>query len=239
METVLEDEGEFVRMDRWSEVESGVYWMAQPGQVAEPLADRAEQLILQRLRRGDAVSTHQIEEHIAESLQGLLTADHDLVMACLGSYAVEIPGGGEWELRDHEKEEARHEACAGIVDLLISLGKRLGYKVKGRDPVQWSESKGRIAYRFQFQATAAVGTILGDEADPAITLVLTGGRAGLMAEKTRRDARIRMWLDAGNCIVKFRHVRRLDEDPKLRRENFSECLNLDPAEQQDPQMHLL
>jgi len=69
--------------------------------------------------------------------------------------------------------------------------------------------------------------------------VLPGGRGALVAEKARRDVRIRAWLEAGNCIVKFRHVRRLAGDDKLRPDTFAERLPLDPVEHQDPQLLLL
>jgi hypothetical protein len=239
IEAALEDQGSFTRLDRWMEVESGTYWLVKPAREADPLADRVEQFVLERLREAGRISMLELEAQITEEMQGLLTPDRELVTACLRSYATQAGENGEWILDEHEAQDARREDCAAIVDLLIGLGKRLGYKVKGRDPVQWSVPKGELVYRFRVQETAAMGAILKEDADPAITLVLPGGRAELVAEKTRRDARIRMWLEAGNCIVKFRHVRRLDEDPKLRRENFTECLNLDPAEQQDPQMHLL
>jgi hypothetical protein len=239
LEVALEDEGAFTRLDRWTDVESGTYWMANPGMEAEPLADRVERLVLERLREADSISMLQLEGYVTQELRGLLTPDRDLMTVCLRAYATQVGENDAWVLDQHETQDARGEDCAGIVDLLIGMGKRLGYKVTGVDPVQWSSPEGKLAYRFRVQETAAMGAILSDDADPAITLVLPGGRAELVAEKTRRDARIRLWLEAGNCIVKFRHVRRLDEDPKLNLENFFECLNLDPAEQQDPQMHLL
>jgi hypothetical protein len=111
--------------------------------------------------------------------------------------------------------------------------------VVGEDTIEWRQSKGRIAYRFHVQETAAMGIILEGDSDPAITLVLPGGRAALVVEKARRDARLRTWLNAGNCIVKFRHMRHLAGDAKLRRETLGECLVQDPAEQKDSQLHLL
>ncbi len=239
LEAALEDEETFTRLDRWAEVESGTYWLAKPVREVDPLADRVEQLVLDRLREVDRISMLQLEAYITEELQGLLTPDRDLVIACLRSYATQDGENDVWILDEHETQDARGEDCAGIVDLLIGMGKRLGYKVKGKDPVQWSIPGGNPVYRFRVQETAVMGSVLREDEDPAITLVLPGGRAELVAEKTRRDARIRIWLEAGNCIVKFRHVRRLDEDPKLSLENFAECLNLDPAEEEDPQMHLL
>jgi hypothetical protein len=239
IEVALDDQDVFARLDRWTEVESGVFWLAGVGQSGVPLADRVEQLVLEHLRSGEDISAHQVEVYVAGTLHGLLTPDRGLVMACLRSYAAQVDDSDRWELPKHETAQARREDCAKIVELLIALGERLGYKVKGKDPIHWTESKGKLSYRFHVQETAAMLPILEDESDPPIILVLPGGRAELVAEKARRDARVRTWLERGNCLVKFRHVRRMVEDPKLRRGNFAECLGLDPAEQQDPQMHLL
>lgn len=239
IEAALEDQEVFTRLDRWTEVESGVFWLAGIGQVGVPLADRLEQLVLERLRNGADSSAHQVELYLAGSLQGLQTSDRGLMLACLRSYATQRGDSERWELEQHETEAARRQDCGKIVDLLIALGERLGYKAKGKVPVQWFESRDKLAYRFHVQETAAMLPILEDSSDPPLILVLPGGRAELVAEKARRDARVRSWLEIGNCLVKFRHVRRLAEDPKLRRDNFAECLGLDPAEQQDPQMHLL
>ncbi len=235
----LEDATVFARLDPWTEVESGTYWLTEPLEVAAPLADRVEALVLERLRQGDQVSELEVEKHVGLALPGLLTPDRSLVMACLRSYAEALEGKDEWRLREQETEEARTRDCARIKEHLVELGKRLGYSVKGDDPIEWRESKGKIAYRFQVQETAAMEGILKGDSEPVITLVLPGGRGALVAEKARRDARIRMWIEAGNCIVKFRHVRRLAGDAKLRRETFAERLALDPAELQDPQLHLL
>jgi hypothetical protein len=237
--TVLEDGEVFMRLDQRTEVETGVFWLKEPRGVQTPLADRVEALVLERLRQGDQVSELEIEKHVGVALPGLLTPDRSLMMACLQSYAEALEGQDEWRLREDETEESRSQDCARIKEQLVDLGKRLGYSVRGDDPIEWREPKKKIAYRFHVQETAAMQMILEGESEPAITLVLPGGRGALVAEKSRRDARIRMWIEAGNGIVKFRHIRRLVDDAKLQRETFAERLALDPVELQDPQLHLL
>ena len=237
--TVLEDGEVFIRLDQRTEVETGIFWLKEPRGVQAPLADRVEALVLERLRQGGQVSELEIEKHVGLALPGLLTPDRSLMMASLQSYAEALEGQDEWRLREDETEESRSQDCARIKEQLVDLGKRLGYSVRGDDPIEWRELKKKIAYRFHVQETAAMQMILEEESEPAITLVLPGGRGALVAEKSRRDARIRLWIEAGNSIVKFRHIRRLVDDAKLQRETFAERLALDPVELQDPQLHLL
>jgi len=236
---VLEDRSVFSRLDPWTDAESGLYWSEELRGTGMPLADRVEELVVERLRQGVTASSLDVERHVAQDLLGLLTPDRSLVMASLRSYAEQLEGKDEWRLREQELGEARGQDCVEIRELLGELGERLGFSVNGEDEIEWRESKIKIAYRFRVQETASMGEILKDDAEPAITLVLPGGRGALVAEKARRDVRIRAWLEAGNCIVKFRHVRRLAGDDKLRPDTFAERLPLDPVEHQDPQLLLL
>lgn len=239
MERVLKDRNTFSRMDPWTEVESGSYWLADSRRVEAPLADRVEALVVKQLRQVEALSAIELERNVARALPGLLTPDRSLVLACLRSYAEHQAEKEIWRMRDQERREARDRDCDQIRTTLMNLGKRLGFTIREKKSIEWREGMGRIAYRFRVQVTAAMEEILVDDREPNLTLVLPGGRSSLVTEKARRDQRIKAWLERGNCVVKFRHVRRLAADRKLRRENFAECLVLDPPEQQDPQMRLL
>jgi hypothetical protein len=70
-------------------------------------------------------------------------------------------------------------------------------------------------------------------------LVIPGGRASLLAEKSRLDPRLRSWLEGDVQVIKFRHVRRLSSETTLDRSNLEERLALDPPSHQDPQLPLL
>ena len=84
---------------------------------------------------------------------------------------------------------------------------------------------------------AAFGQALRDAGE--VIHVLPGGRGPLVAEKARRDPRLRAWLQAGLHLVKFRHVRRLAAETTLTRDNLDERLALDPIHESDPQLPLL
>jgi len=60
-----------------------------------------------------------------------------------------------------------------------------------------------------------------------------------VAEKERRDPRLRAWLSEGGRIVKFRHIRRLAAEASVQADNFAERLGIDPTQREDPQLPLL
>src|SRR5512136_1393979 len=96
---------------------------------------------------------------------------------------------------------------------------------------------GSDRYVFRVRTDAAFGQALRDAGE--VIHVLPGGRGSLVAEKARRDPRLRAWLQAGLRLVKFRHVRRLAAETTLSLENLDERLALDPIDEADPQLPLL
>jgi hypothetical protein len=61
-------------------------------------------------------------------------------------------------------------------------------------------------------------------------IVLPGGRAALVGYKLKRNVLLRRAVSKGWRFLKFRHIRRLLEDPYLRPENLDERMGLDPLE---------
>jgi hypothetical protein len=239
LENTLSDWRVFNRMDQNVEPERGVYWLAQPRGAASPLADRVERAVLELVRQQDEVTFLQVDTAICAEMRGLLTPERRLVHACLTSYAVENQGRDTWRLREQDQRAVREADAREMRRLLRGIGTQLGFDVEEGAVLGWNTPGGERAYTFRVQETAEFGTVLGREEAPRVTLVLPGGRASLVAEKARRDARIRTWLKDGVRVLKFRHVRRLAEDSTLKGENLEERLALDPPESQDSQMPLL
>jgi hypothetical protein len=239
LETALADRETFARMGRGAEVESGLYWLVDPSGASPPLADRVEELVLETLRQKVPLSMAEVDERICQALPGLLTPDQRLVVTCLRSYAVEDVRAGVWRLRPEDEREARTRDCREIARLLAELGARLGYIVQFEEPLAWYSKEGLPIFEFQVMETAALGAALAVEAARLLTLVLPGGRAALVAEKARRDPRIRAWLQDGIRVIKFRHVRRLVAEITLSQDNLMERLAIDPPEHSDPQLPLL
>lgn len=239
LERVLHDPDRTVRLDHHMEIESGVYWLAHPKDVQPPIADRVERLVVDALHESEGWSEVDLDVHVCDSLRGLLTPDRRFVHACLLSYGRLDPQTGLWELREEDDPHLRERDFEKISELLRATGERLGFKVEGGDPLIWSDPSAGPEYHFRIQGTAALGEALSlGEARP-LTLVIPGGRAGLVAEKERRDPRVLDWLKTGTRVIKFRHVRRLATESGLRRANLAERLSLDPPGRQDPQMPLL
>lgn len=238
MEMILAPGGRFERMEPRADLESGHYWLAHPERAAPPLSDRVEMSVLEMVRSHPGISTTEVEALLCENFRGLRTPDRRLVLACLTSYAVEDPEG-RWRIRPEDEADARSQDIAEITSILDGLGGRLGYRVvSGDDTVVWEQS-GRVAFRYRVQGTAVLAAALGEPATGEHVIVLPGGRAPLVAEKERRDPRLRAWLEAGGRIVKFRHIRRLAAESSLQVASLPERLGIDPPEHKDPQLPLL
>lgn len=235
----LSDWTSFRRLDQNVEPERGLYWLVDTGSIAEPLADRVEMVVLGLLRGEGEVTFRQVDAVVCEALPGLLTPERRLVGACLVSYAVQDGDQDRWRLREQDRQQARARDAAEIPELLRAVGERLGFVVEERAELIWQEEDGEPAFRFLVQESARFGEIFERDGAADLTLVIPGGRAALVTEKARRDPRIRWWLEEGVRVLKYRHVRRLAEDPALKRENLMERLSLDPPESQDSQMPLL
>jgi hypothetical protein len=237
METLLAPGGRFERLEPRADLESGQYWLADPGEAAPPLSDRVELMVLEALRSYPGPTLLELEVRLCSSLRGLQTPDRRLVTACLASYATEDPEG-EWHLRPEDEDDHRSKDADEIRGLLRSLGERLGYNVEAGAEIAWS-ADGAVRFEFRVQSTAAIEGLLRSSSVGQAIVVIPGGRASLVTEKERRDPRLRGWLARGGRIVKFRHVRRLAADASVRPENFSERLGIDPAVREDPQLPLL
>ena len=70
-------------------------------------------------------------------------------------------------------------------------------------------------------------------------IVLPGGRASLVLHKLDRDPRMEGEILKGWQFLKFRHVRRLAENPTITRESIDELFGLDQLQKADPQIPLL
>jgi hypothetical protein len=238
-ERVLADRDTFIRLGEFVEPESGLYWLANPANIETPLSDRVEALVLNVLREGTERTLLEVDNKVCSALPGLMTPDRRLVEACLSSYAQAQEREGYWQLRPEDEPETRKADCEEIRHLLINLGNRLGFDVRDEDPIGWLDDQGRTIYAFCVAQSAGLGAALDGEVEKPLIFVLPGGRAALVAEKARRDPRLREWLRAQVGMIKFRHVRRLASEIGLDRDNLAVRLGIDPPEHHDPQLPLL
>lgn len=236
-EKSLTDRRAFVHFGAGAEPEVGQYWLADPATAGEPLADRVERTVLRQLQSGAAVPQAELEAEVCRSLPGLLTPDRRLILACLRSYAIPGDSVETWRLRPEDHPEARARDQEETTRLLLEIGTRLGFAVSEERDILWRDAFGSDRYIFRVRTDAAFGQALRDAGE--VIHVLPGGRGSLVAEKARRDPRLRAWLQAGLRLVKFRHVRRLAAETTLTLETLEERLALDPIDESDPQLPLL
>ncbi len=238
LELALGNRTRFRRLDQRSDIESGVFWLADARGASSPLADRVESMLHDMLQQGGPLTEHELDTRLCAALPGMETPDRRVVQACLESYAVEEEPSS-WRLKAAEHAETRTADRAEIVAQLKELGERLGYDVATEEVLAWLEEDGRTAFRFRVQNTVSIRQALAGEGEIPLVLVVPGGRAELLVKRMSWDPRLAVWLERGGLVVKFRHVRRLLSDTTLRRENISQRLPLDPPERHDRQMPLL
>ena len=225
-------------LSRGVETESGSYWLAQPATTDDPLFDRVEQMVLGLLRTVEALGGVELDRRVCEAFPGISTPDRRLVLACLNSYA-QRRGDGLWTLRPEDYEEARTLDCAEVRQLLRQLGEKLGYAVPAEAPLRWITQSGTTDFTFKVSEMASWGWEHMDLDVSSLTMVIPGGRSVLVAEKARRDPRVREWMESPGRVIKFRHVRRLATEANLSLNNLAERIAIDPPEREDPQMPLL
>jgi hypothetical protein len=238
LERVLVDRHILQRLGRGREPESGLYWLTESSSAEQPLSDRVELFILQLLREQEGFTTQEIYSAVYRKFPGLYSPDRRFVEICLRSYAEKIMETGQWSIRPEDHQQWREKDQQEIIQLIKNLGERLDWKVEGENPIQWRDAQGDLGYRFRVQEMAALGRALDPEDHP-LTLVIPGGRSAIILAKARRDPRIMDWIGHGTRVVKFRHIRRLEAETTLNRENFDRRMAIDPPDQHDPQLPLL
>ena len=238
----------------------GLWWLdpsapqAHRGVIAQPLMDRVEVEVVRLLQKTPGSSFEFIDQVICRAFPELLTPPREFIQECLNSYGEQtVPESNQWHLRLEDQPAARRADLAQIKALLRAMGERLGFEIQADKTddapgwVYWIAAKQAQNYSFYVTVSAMLSQAVFSRAEaqaasdtllrPAV--VLPGGRANLVQYKLRRDPRLSIALQSGWRLIKFRHVRRLAEDPLLSRETLETMLDLDPLENRDPQMTLL
>lgn len=218
------------------------------------LSDRLEMELVRNLIQQPGSTCTELEARINATFRGLFTPRLDLFYEVILSYGEEEPpDSGRWQLRAQESPAVRRSDLRTIADLLVRLGQRLGCQVilptlksaLPQNPVLWKTSGGEPAAVFYPLASALLSRVVLFEppelaSAPAArrVIVVPGSRARLIEFKLRHDPRLRQAVEERWTLIKFRHVRRLAENPLLTLENLDENLNLDPLANTDPQISL-
>ena len=237
MQQAIQSDFKLERMDSVERsLEVGLWDLREGEMRADPLADRVERAVVTFFLKHPVSKLLDIEREIYSEFPGLLTPSKALVGAVLDSYGV--CENGLWRLRDEDQPIQRRAELEDMAKLVASIGKRLEYTTE--QPVDktciWVEN-GQPVKVFFLLASAMSGKILVENQYPLekCLLVIPGGRAGLLAYKQQRDAKLRQRLSHWR-IVKFRLLRALAEIPVLNRQSFEEQIIGDPVEQTQGQL---
>ncbi len=222
---------EFVRLNATG-VEGGLWWLAGAEGLGTALADRVEAAACRILSEGGPLAPGAFAGLVCRELPGDLTPEPDLLTACLHAYAVETPSG-RWQLRAEDRLESRAAERASIVDGLMGLGRRLGYRAAVRPPfdVGWYRA-GQVHAVFAVRWQALLGELLPlAESAPGVQpyLVIPGGRSALVSFKLGRNPLWQRLVDEGHWhFVKYRHVRDLLAQPDADEYTLRTIVGLDP-----------
>jgi hypothetical protein len=214
-----------------------LWWLVEPGAVAVPLCDRVETVAYQVLQSALALSEADFAARVYAEFPGSLTPDVDLVTACLQAYGHE-PTPGYWQLRQEDLPGVRQAERQTMVESLLTLGRRLGYRAEARAPFDaaWFEGKeSRALFAVRWQAVVSDALALGQQAAGArLYLVIPGGRAALVSHKLAHNP---LWQQAvdeeGWWFIKYRHVRQLLDQAEVDEYTLQTIVGLDPIVERD------
>lgn len=209
-----------------------LWWLAAPADMAPPLSDRVEEVAWQVLHDALALTEADFVRAVYACFPGCLTPDAALVAACLESYGCQ-PTPGYWQLRAEDLPQARQAERQAMIEHLLALGRRLGYRAVPWEPfdVAWFAGE-QVCTAFVVRWRAAVGeaVILSDRLQGATPyLVVPGGRAALVNYKLAHNP---LWQQAvdqvGWRFIKYRHLRQLAARPEVDEYALRTIIGLDP-----------
>jgi hypothetical protein len=225
------------------ESHDGLWWLTIPEGVGQPLSDLVEAEAHEVLQQALALTEDDYAARLHARFPGSLTPSAELVAACLRAYGSE-PTPGYWQLRPEDLPSARAAERRSIIEHLLALGRRLGYSTDEWTPFDaaWIErGQPRAVFAVRWQAMVGEALALSKQAAGARPyLVIPGGRAALVSHKLARNP---VWQrtvdDYGWWFIKYRHVRKLVDEPEVDEYTLRTVVGLDPiVEQESAQLPL-
>lgn len=201
----------------------------------ESLSDRVEIAAVTFLQKHPNSIFREVEQDLYPRFPGLLTPSQGMIYAVLSSYASKVDG--LWKLRTEDLAAARRHELNSIIELIESIGRRMGYSTRKQEKNYLWEQNGEIERTFYILASALIGRALAETPYPPekTVIVIPGGRAALATYKAQRDPSLAARVKEVQ-VVKYRLLRTLIELPVLTRETFEEQIAGDPLEKSKSQM---
>jgi hypothetical protein len=219
------------------ETEHEYWWLSEPADLPPPLCDRVEAAAYQVLQDTLALTEADFAQAVHAQFPGVLTPEAKLVAACLRSYGYEMTPD-YWQLRPEDLPTARQAERQAIVESLVTLGQRLGYRATLWEPfdVAWFQGQEpRAVFVVRWQAVVGEALALSHQnAGARPYLVIPGGRAALVNHKLIHNPLWQRTVDeAGWRFVKYRHVRQLVAQPEVDEYALRTIVGLDPIVEQE------
>jgi hypothetical protein len=227
-----------------------VWWLAGKGHPALPLGDRLEESVFHVLRSEPDLEPDQLEDRIYSHFPGLFTPGPGLVEKCLESYGVRSPSWPRWRLRPEDEPTGVDREHEEALEILSSLGRRLGYEVVTREDrgpgfhsrgaglhrgldLAW-EDAGVRTHVFAVKHTTRFGDILSEihgGQDEALGhyIVIPDRRLDFLLFRMETELLLRTALTDGRWqFIKLEHLRTLSAREDLRRQDLTLIVGLEP-----------
>jgi hypothetical protein len=226
-------------------LEVGLWWLRESSLEILPLSDRVEMAVVNYLIQNPGSTFSNIDSIICQYFSGLVPPPVEVIQLCLDSYAdQEINGRNLWFIQDGDLPERRRLDILEMKNILMDLGRRLGFMVVTNDSepiIEWINKTTSTSYQIFISASAVLGKYLlaSTKNLEKSLLILPGSRSNLVVYKLRENPYLKKFFDQNWLFIKYRHLRRLSESSTLNLNNLNEQLSLDPLTYSQPQIRLL
>lgn len=230
----------------YPEIES--WWHQELDLAPLTQSDQVEKMLVRILLENKSpVQENSLYQNIYDAFPGLGTPPSGLIEACLRSYAEQDPGRPSfWVIKTNDRPASRVQDLKGMEEIISSIGRNLEYQVfSGEAPenlslVVWQDG-GTDVERFYISASGLLNKVVttGGKDNKKGWIILPGSRAGLIHYKLRHNPILAETIEGNWRLIKYRHLRRLQEQGGLTRDNYLERFCLDPFTSDSPQLHLI
>ncbi len=211
---------------------------------AEPLAEQIETVIFQLLDHSWEIPMQSIDRLVCKRFPGNRTPSKELITMIVNAYGKQVKEKEDvFQRRENEGLRKRQEDLKAISELLLDLGRDLGYQVMQGPPIIWKDPQPEsTSHQFYLTNTMRISETVFQTAAIEKTsryLVYPASRAGLLYFRLGQDPQLVNAIEDGWHLVKFRHVRRIAEKQSLTRAFWTDMVDKDPPLREAPAQLLM
>ncbi len=226
----LMDKDEFTQVDD-TQLENGEFWLTKEPPIYVPVSDKIEKEFIRFIQSNDSFSMEETAYTINQNLPGLIPASQYHLQRLFASYCVSNPEKpGIWSRKPNESINLRKQDILELRKIVYFIGNKLGYEVVGENPIIWNSSEQINNFQFFITASSIISQFQ-TKIDPDISevvIIFPGSRSDLISYKIKNDPIYKQHFGKYH-YVKFRHIRRIYENPDLDHKTWGKLLDNDPA----------